>query len=160
MRVNYFWESEKLINEIRQLQPDIMINNRGGWEGDFHVRERRIDGMRTDKPWDSNDCIADSWGYIPGRPVLPLRQLIQNLVSIAVRDGNYLLNIGPDGTGKMDEEQVERLRQAGEWLSKYGETLYGLARRPCDCGPLGRNDVPRQYCLCAYSGMGKRSDHV
>ena len=40
MRVNYFWESEKLINEIRQLQPDIMINNRGGWEGDFHVRER------------------------------------------------------------------------------------------------------------------------
>lgn len=94
MRVNYFWESEKLINEIRQLQPDIMINNRGGWEGDFHVRERRIDGMRTDKPWDSNDCIADSWGYIPGRPVLPLRQLIQNLVSIAVRDGNYLLNIG------------------------------------------------------------------
>ena len=30
MRVNYFWESEKLINEIRQLQPDIMINNRGG----------------------------------------------------------------------------------------------------------------------------------
>lgn len=46
MRVNYFWESEKLINEIRQLQPDIMINNRGGWEGDFHVRERRIDGMR------------------------------------------------------------------------------------------------------------------
>lgn len=130
MRVNYFWESEKLINEIRQLQPDIMINNRGGWEGDFHVRERRIDGMRTDKPWDSNDCIADSWGYIPGRPVLPLRQLIQNLVSIAVRDGNYLLNIGPDGTGKMDEEQVERLRQAGEWLSKYGETLYGLRGGP------------------------------
>ena len=62
--------------------------------------------------------------------MLPLRQLIQNLVSIAVRDGNYLLNIGPDGTGKMDEEQVERLRQAGEWLSKYGETLYGLRGGP------------------------------
>ena len=83
--------------------------------------------MRTDKPWDSNDCIADSWGYIPGRPVLPLRQLIQNLVSIVVRDGNYLLNIGPDGTGKMDEEQVERLRQAGEWLSKYGERCTACA---------------------------------
>ena len=47
-----------------------------------------------------------------------------------MRDGNYLLNIGPDGTGKMDEEQVERLRQAGEWLSKYGETLYGLRGGP------------------------------
>ena len=41
-----------------------------------------------------------------------------------------MLNIGPDGTGKMDEEQVERLRQAGEWLSKYGETLYGLRGGP------------------------------
>ncbi len=151
MRVNYFWESEKLINEIRQLQPDIMINNRGGWEGDFHVRERRIDGMRTDKPWDSNDCIADSWGYIPGRPVLPLRQLIQNLVSIAVRDGNYLLNIGPDGTGKMDEEQVERLRQAGEWLSKYGETLYGLRGGPviADCwgGTTYRDNIVYVHIL-------------
>lgn len=151
MRVNYFWESEKLINEIRQLQPDIMINNRGGWEGDFHVRERRIDGMRTDKPWDSNDCIVDSWGYIPGRPVLPLRQLIQNLVSIAVRDGNYLLNIGPDGTGKMDEEQVERLRQAGEWLSKYGETLYGLRGGPviADCwgGTTYRDNIVYVHIL-------------
>ena len=35
MRVNYFWESEKIINEIRKLQPGIMINNRFGWEGDF-----------------------------------------------------------------------------------------------------------------------------
>ncbi len=130
MRVNYFWESEKLVNEIRKLQPDIMINNRGGWEGDFHVRERRIDGMRTDKPWDSNDCIADSWGYIPGRPVLSLRQLIKNLVSIVVRDGNYLLNIGPDGSGKMDPEQTERLRQLGEWLNIYGNTLYGLRGGP------------------------------
>lgn len=130
MRVNYFWESEKLVNEIRKLQPDIMINNRGGWEGDFHVRERRIDGMRTDKPWDSNDCIADSWGYIPGRPVLSLRELIKNLVSIVVRDGNYLLNIGPDGSGKMDPEQTERLRQMGKWLQLYGSTLYGLRGGP------------------------------
>lgn len=97
-----------------------MINNRFGWEGDFHVRERRIDDIRTDKPWDSNDCIADSWGYIPGRPVLSLRELVHNLISIVVRDGNYLLNVGPTGDGDMEPEQVERLRQLGDWLQNMG----------------------------------------
>lgn len=137
MKVNYFWESEKIINEIRRLQPGIMINNRFGWEGDFHVRERRIDDIRTDKPWDSNDCIADSWGYIPGRPVLSLRELIHNLVSIVVRDGNYLLNVGPTGEGDMEQEQTERLKQMGEWLARYGQTLYGTRGGPVIPGNWG-----------------------
>lgn len=137
MKVNYFWESEKLINQIRRWQPGIMINNRGGWEGDFHVRERRIDGIRTDKPWDSNDCIADSWGYIPGRPVMSLRQLIKNLTDIVVRDGNYLLNIGPTGTGKMEPEQTGRLGQLGLWLQKYGESIYGTRGGPVLPGRWG-----------------------
>lgn len=137
MRVNYFWESERLMNQIRKWQPGIMINNRGGWEGDFHVRERRIDGMRTDKPWDSNDCIADSWGYIPGRPVLSLRQLIKNLTDIVVRDGNYLLNIGPTGTGKMEETQVTRLKELGAWLGKYEESIYHTRGGPVLPGKWG-----------------------
>ena len=137
MKVNYFWESEKIINEIRRLQPDIMINNRFGWEGDFHVRERRIDDIRTDKPWDSNDCIADSWGYIPGRPVLSLRELVHNLISIVVRDGNYLLNVGPTGDGDMEPEQVERLRQLGDWLQKYGDTVYKTRGGPVIPGSWG-----------------------
>lgn len=137
MRVNYFWESEKIINEIRKLQPGIMINNRFGWEGDFHTRERRIDEIRTDKPWDSCDCIADSWGYIPGREVLSLRELIHNLVSIVVRDGNYLLNVGPTGDGNMEEEQVKRLAELGAWMKQYGETLYGTRGGPVIPGSWG-----------------------
>lgn len=137
MKDNYFWESEKVINEIRSLQPDIMINNRFCWEGDFHVRERRIDDIRTDKPWDSNDCIADSWGYIPGRPVLSLRELVHNLIAIVVRDGNYLLNVGPTGDGDMEPEQVERLKQLGDWLQKYGKTVYGTRGGPVLPGSWG-----------------------
>lgn len=137
LQVNYFWESEKLVNMIRSLQPDIMINNRGGWEGDFHVRERRLGSMRTDKPWDSNDCIADSWGYIPGRPVLSLEQLIKNLVSIIVRDGNYLLNVGPTGDGEIEPCQVKRLAELGEWLTKYGKALYGTRGGPILPGDWG-----------------------
>lgn len=137
LRVNYFWESEKLINRIRALQPGIMINNRGGWEGDFHVRERQIGGIRTDKPWDSNDCLARSWGYIPGMPILSLEQLIRNLVSIIVRDGNYLLNVGPAGDGSFDPEHVQRLKQLGAWLEKYGESVYGTRGGPVQPGVWG-----------------------
>ncbi|HEY5467245.1 MAG TPA: alpha-L-fucosidase, partial [Clostridia bacterium] len=129
-RVNYFWESEKLIRMVRELQPGIMVNNRCGWKGDFHVRERRVDNIRTDKPWDSNDCIAESWGYIPGKPVLSLVQLVKNLVAIVVRDGNYLLNVGPTGEGDMEDRQVVRLAQLGQWLAQYGESIYNTRGGP------------------------------
>lgn len=130
LRVNYFWESEKLINMIRQLQPGIMINNRGGWKGDFHVRERRIGSLRTDKPWDSNDCLAESWGWMPNMSILSQEQLIKNLVDIATKDGNYLLNVGPDGDGVIEEQQVKRLAQIGDWLEKYGESIYSTRGGP------------------------------
>jgi alpha-L-fucosidase len=129
-KVNYFWQSEKMINMIRKLQPGIMINNRCGWEGDFHVRERRVGGIRSDKPWDSNDCLTDSWGWIPDKPMLSLRELVKNLVDIAVRDGNYLLNVGPTDTGAIEGRQAERLAQFGAWLGEYGSSIYGTRGGP------------------------------
>lgn len=124
LNCNYFWESEKVIQMIRRLQPDIMINDRFCCEGDFTVRERSIGGMRTDKPWDSNDCLAKSWGWYPGLPMYSLRECIQNLVKIVVRDGNYLLNLGPTEKGSFDPAQAERIRQVGRWLERYGHTIY------------------------------------
>lgn len=135
--VNYFWESEKMINMIRELQPDIMINNRGGWEGDFHARERRVGDLRTDKPWESCDCLASSWGWIPDMPMLSLAQLIKNFVNIITKDGNYLLNVGPTGAGNIEERQVKRLAQLGEWLNEYGEAVYGTRGGPFPPGRWG-----------------------
>lgn len=136
-KVNYFWESEKLNAMVRELQPGIMINNRSGWEGDFHVRERRIGDIRTDKPWDSNDCLAKSWGYVPDMPMLSLRECVKNLVAIVTRDGNYLLNIGPTGSGLMEPRQVKRLTQVGEWINEFGESIYGTRGGPFLPGDWG-----------------------
>jgi len=136
-KVNYFWESEKLNAMVRELQPGIMINNRSGWKGDFHVRERRIGGMRTDKPWDSNDCLTESWGYVPNTPMLSLNQCIHHLLQVVTRDGNYLLNVGPTGEGIIEERQINLLRQAGDWLGQYGHTLYETRGGPFHAGEWG-----------------------
>ncbi len=136
-KVNYFWESEKLNAMVRELQPGIMINNRSGWDGDFHVRERRIGDIRTDKPWDSNDCLTESWGWIPGKRMLSLRECVKNLVSIVVRDGNYLLNLGPMGNGAFEMRQVQRISMVGEWLKQYGEAIYATRGGPIAPGKWG-----------------------
>ena len=135
--VNYFWQSEDVMRMIRELQPDIIVNNRFGWEGDFEVRERFAGSMQTDKPWDSNDCLAKSWGYIPDMPVLSVRQVVERLVSVVTRDGNLLLNVGPRGDGSFDPLHAERLAQVGAWLREYGDTLYGTRGGPVEPGPWG-----------------------
>ena len=137
-RTNYFWESEKLINRIRELQPGIVVNNRSGWtEGDFHSRERRIGDIRTDKPWEACDTIGGSWGWCEGKATLSLKESIDKLVSAVTRDGNFLLNIGPRPSGVMDEHQVNRLGEIGNWLNKYGEAIYNTRGGPFIPGEWG-----------------------
>lgn len=136
-KINYFWQSEKMLRKIREWQPGILINNRFGWKGDFHIRERRIGGIRTDKPWESCDTLARSWGWMPGQTMLSLRECIQNLISTVVRDGNYLMNLGPTPEGCFEPRYVERIAQIGGWLGEYGETVYGTRGGPVEPGPWG-----------------------
>ncbi|ASA23496.1 alpha-L-fucosidase [Paenibacillus donghaensis] len=142
-KVNYFWESEKLNAMVRELQPGIMINNRSGWEGDFEVRERKIGSIRTDKPWDSCDCLTQSWGYIPNAPMLTLKACIHHLIHTVTRDGNYLLNVGPTAAGEIEERQIDLLHQVGNWIDLYAHTIYGTRGGPFQ---------PSEWGGATYSG--------
>jgi alpha-L-fucosidase len=138
LNTSFFWESDKLNAMVRELQPDIIINNRSGWEGDFKVRERHIGSMRTDMMWEACDTIATSaWGWIPDIPLLTLRECITRLVSTVTRDGNYLLNVGPTAEGILEDRMKMRLKQIGEWLDQYGLSLYGTRGGPFLPGEWG-----------------------
>ena len=73
------------------------------------------------------------WGYIANNPNLKsTTQLIQNLVTAAAGEGNFLLNIGPKPDGSVRREERIRLEAIGEWLRKNGESIYGSQR--CSLG--------------------------
>jgi alpha-L-fucosidase len=88
--------------------------------------------------WEACDTIATSaWGWIPDIPLLTLRECITRLVSTVTRDGNYLLNVGPTAEGILEDRMKMRLKQIGEWLDQYGQSIYGTRGGPFLPGDWG-----------------------
>ena len=70
--------------------------------------------------------MNDTWGYKSyDMNFKSTETLLRNLIDIASKGGNYLLNIGPDSKGVVPAPEVERLHQIGQWLSVNGEAIYG-----------------------------------
>lgn len=69
--------------------------------------------------------MNDTWGYkVDDTNFKSTETLLRNLIDIASKGGNYLLNIGPMATGEVPPPEVERLQQMGKWLAVNGESIY------------------------------------
>jgi len=141
------WTFEKgydLYNYVRSLQPDIIVNNRvhsnnverEGTKvfplGDFATPEQRIPDKDIPKGyWETCMTMNKHWGYNEADKMYKsTTTLIQMLIDIASKGGNFLLNIGPMANGKFPPESIERLNQIGEWMNVNGESIYGTVRSP------------------------------
>lgn len=134
------WKSHELINMIRKLQPDIIINNRTGLNADVDTPEQFVEASKKGRCWESCMTIGDScgWGYIKHNPNLkPVSQLIQYLVTAASGEGNYLLNVGPKADGTIQPELTNRLKEIGKWMKVNKESIYGSERIPDGFGTWG-----------------------
>jgi alpha-L-fucosidase len=70
--------------------------------------------------------MNDTWGYKSYDTNFKSSEtLLRNLIDIASKGGNYLLNIGPDAQGHVPPAEVERLQAVGKWLTVNGEAIYG-----------------------------------
>jgi alpha-L-fucosidase len=74
--------------------------------------------------------LTRQWAYKPDDTMRTLEECIRLLVSCAVGDGNLLLNVGPMADGRIEPRQAARLREMGEFLAKYGESVYGTRGGP------------------------------
>ena len=144
---------KELYDYIRGIQPNTIVNNRvdkgrmgmegmdmeGEFAGDFGTPEQEIPATGIDSDWESCMTMNGSWGYKPSdKKWKSSKKLIQNLVDIVSKGGNFLLNIGPDGQGLFPPESVERLAAMGEWTKVNGESIYGAKASPYDRPNWGR----------------------
>lgn len=80
-----------------------------------------------------------TWGFSEHDPAWKSNEtLIRNLVDIASKGGNYLLNIGPKADGSVPDESVRALGTIGAWMKVNGESIYGTTAGPFDNLDWGR----------------------
>jgi alpha-L-fucosidase len=121
----------ELAGEIVTLlnqHPKLIWNNRlgGGYAGDTETPEQEIPPRGfPGKDWETCMTINDTWGYKAyDTNFKSTEMLLRNLIDIASKGGNYLLNIGPDSHGIVPAPEVQRLLAMGKWLSVNGEAIY------------------------------------
>jgi len=146
------WRLDRTYGLIHSLQPAAMVGSNHHlkpFEGeDFQMFEKDLPGKNTtgfsDKsevgalPLETCDTINNSWGYNSSdHKYKSTKELIQYVVKAAGNNANFLLNIGPMPSGKVQPEFVARLHEMGEWMRKNGESIYGTRGGPVTPRPWG-----------------------
>ncbi len=123
------------IMEVVKKHPNIIMNDRlirpSNTVGDYKTPEGLVPKISDVEGVDWETCmtIGSSWGYKSYEKNWKSQEtLIRNLITIASRGGNFLLNVGPNPEGLVSQEETERLQIMGKWLQTNGEAIYGTQR--------------------------------
>ena len=126
-------QSLELLQLTRTLQPQCLVSSRLGNDvGDFtDLGDHEMPSVVPDGPWESLFTHNDSWGFVPyDQNWRSTRELVQMLVKINAKGGNFLLNVGPQSDGRMPDASVQVLRRVGEWTHRHAEAIYGSTASP------------------------------
>ncbi|HEX2477194.1 MAG TPA: alpha-L-fucosidase [Lacipirellulaceae bacterium] len=123
--------------------PKLIVNNRlvrpGPPKGDFDTPEQRIPGTGIDGDWETCMTMNRTWGYkFYDHDWKSAETLITNLIDIASKGGNFLLNIGPKSDGTIPQQSIDRLRAIGRWMKVNSEAIYGTTASPTSRPDWGR----------------------
>jgi alpha-L-fucosidase len=150
-----------LMGIARKYSPNVICNNRSGWIGDFAVDEGGgpVTGPVREYYWEK--CLnlnKSSWGYNERQNLMTYEEIVTNLVNVVVRNGNLLLNFGPDQHGKIPASHAARTREIGAWLAKVGDSIYGTRGGPWNPvdGQYGFTYKPGKYFVHLLPGSSGR----
>ena len=163
------WHLDKTYALIHKLQPAALIipnhhqTPRAG--EDVQTFERDLPGantagfnttfVSTDIPLEMSNTLNGAWGFnIGDSNYKSVADIERGLVRAAGNNSNLLLNIGPYPNGEIDAQFQRRLRAVGEWLSKYGDSIYGTRRGAHPSRRLGSDDAQGQQDLRPRPRLG------
>ena len=118
------------------MQPNIITNDRlkrPNFPGDTKTPEQKIPTQAEldGQDWETCMTMNGSWGYKSwDHNWKSAEMLIRNLVDIASKGGNYLLNIGPKDDGTVPQESIDRLAAIGEWMKVNSSAIYATQASP------------------------------
>jgi alpha-L-fucosidase len=132
------WQSADLVAMIRELAPQIILDDRLDLPGvgDIKTPEQfqprawpQVDGRRV--VWEACQTFAGSWGYHRDESSWrSVENLVQTLIDCVSKGGNLLLNVGPTGRGEFDARALDRLAGVGAWMKRHGRSIYGCTEAP------------------------------
>lgn len=129
-------EAAQKLQDALKLQPNIITNDRlkrPNFPGDTKTPEQKIPTQAEldGQDWETCMTMNGSWGYKSwDHNWKSAEMLIRNLVDIASKGGNYLLNIGPKDDGTVPQESIDRLAAIGEWMKVNSSAIYATQASP------------------------------
>jgi alpha-L-fucosidase len=126
-------QSQELVDLVHSIQPDCLVSGRvGNGVGDYDsAGDNQISVGKIRRDWETPVTMNDTWGFKKDDVNWkPTSILIRQMVQVASRGGNYLLNIGPTAEGTVPKPSVERLNEVGNWIKVNSDAVYGTGPSP------------------------------
>lgn len=129
-RIDIFWfdggKGEISNEEVRKLQPGIVINSRNGKPGDFGHSEGVLPDRRFRGWFETCDSCWPSrwWGYSTCDRMDSGQEVIERLILLRAWGGNYLANVGPMADGSIPKQALQAWKDIAAWMKHSGESIY------------------------------------
>lgn len=135
-------QSKVIADHVRSIQPQCILSGRiGNGLSDYKSSgDNSIPYLPVGYDWECPATLNHTWGFkVNDHDWKNPEDILHKLIDINGKNGNYLLNIGPDGKGKIPTESVEILRSIGNWMQHNSDSIYGTCAAPIP--PYEQNEL-------------------
>ncbi|MFL2105264.1 alpha-L-fucosidase [Desemzia sp. FAM 23991] len=137
------WKSKEILDVVTELQPDILVNDRldlglGVVTPEQYQPVQPLEKDGQPVIWEACQAMKPTWGYDrDAKDWKSSEVLLKMLIETVSNNGNFLLNVGPNGKGELDKREESRLNDIGDWMKRNNKSIYGAGQSsfeaPKDC---------------------------